>query len=144
MGFLLQADGRWNRFGEYGCLYTALSPGGARSEFIKMLDHAGISPAQAAPRDLVSIEVRAVNVFDLTDPTILKSLAINARTLVDDSDASMESCRIIADYARSQGNNAILSPSAAAKGETNLNIYIDIPPAANLTLSVGPDRVPLN
>jgi RES domain-containing protein len=88
--------------------------------------------------------VKVVNVFDLTDPAILKSLAINERILEDDSDASLESCRIVADYARSQGNNAILSPSAAAKGETNLNIYIDIPPAANLTLEVGPDRLPLN
>lgn len=109
-----------------------------------MLTHAGINPTEAAPRDLVSIEVKVVNVFDLTDPHILKELGINDRDLVDDSDASMELCRVIADYARSRGNSAILSPSAAAKGEKNLSVYIDVGPAGDLTLDVGRDRMPLN
>jgi RES domain-containing protein len=109
-----------------------------------MLTHAGISPSEAAPRDLVSIEVKVVNVFDLTDPPILKELGINDRDLLDESDESMELCRVVADYARSRRNSAILSPSAAAKGEKNLSIYIDVGPAGDLTLDVGRDRIALN
>ena len=55
----------------------------------------------------------------------------------------LESCRLVADLARLEGYDAILSPSAALNGVQNLNLYID-GRADHLRLMEGPDRIPLN
>lgn len=143
VGFLLRADGRWNRRGEYGCLYTALSPAGAKAEFEKMLAYSGLTPDEASPRDLVSIEAEIANVLDLTDSAVRAKLSIDRAMLIGDSAKSIEFCRSVADNARRQGYNAILSYSAAAPAQINLNIYID-GRAADIKLETGPDRVALN
>lgn len=68
---------------------------------------------------------------------------VNVATLTGDSEDDLESCRIVADLARLEGYDAILSPSAALDGARNLNLYIDRR-ADHLRLMEGPDRVPLN
>lgn len=82
-------------------------------------------------------------VLDLTDAETRARYGVSLETLRGDGDAAYEACRAIADLARAQGYNAILSPSAAAQGEKNLTIYLDGRPA-DLRLIDGPDREPLN
>ncbi|MHB1862743.1 MAG: RES family NAD+ phosphorylase [Gemmatimonadaceae bacterium] len=143
VGFILLARGRWNRQEEYGCLYTSLSPEGARAEYAKERSHAGIDLTADQPKDLVSLSVGVARVLDLTDALHRKRIGITLDTLTGDSDDDLESCRLVADLARLEGYDAILSPSAALAGAQNLNLYID-GRAAHLRLMEGADRVPLN
>jgi RES domain-containing protein len=134
VGFILLARGRWNRYAEYGCLYTSLSPEGARAEYAKELRRIGIDAASDQPKDLVSLTVSVARVLDLTDTREGNRFGVTLETLT---------CRIVADLARLAGYDAILSPSAALDGARNLNLYID-GRADHLRLMDGPDRTPLN
>jgi RES domain-containing protein len=140
--YILYASGRWNRALEYGCLYTALTPEGARAEYEKYRTRAQ-GPGSGKPRDLVSIEVTATPVLDLTDETVRTWLGVTLSSLIGDEEADLESCRSIADWARSEGYRAILAPSAAREGERVLAIYIE-GPVRDLDWDMGPDRIPLN
>ena len=144
VGFLLQAAGRWNRYAEYGCLYTSLSREGAIAEYRKVAGgYVGLASSDAEKKDLVSILVRVEPVLDLTDRSVRRRYGVSLAMLTGDSDESLETCRSIADLARAQGYRAILSPSAALRGAANLNIYLE-GRAANLRLREGPSREPLN
>ena len=144
VGFILLASGRWNREGVYGCLYTSLSRDGAVAEYHKMLAQTtGVSPDLDQRRDLVSIRAHIARVLDLTDPAERERLGVSLDVLTGDSDEDLEMCRLIADLARVEGYQAILSPSAALSGAQNLNLYID-GVAADIQVVDGPDRVPLN
>jgi RES domain-containing protein len=126
IGYILLASGRWNRAGEYGCLYTSLTRAGAIAEYHKELAKvSGISAEEDHPRDLVSIHIMASRVLDLTKPAVRKSIGVSLDTITGDRMPDIEACRAIADLARLQGYNGILSPSAAADGMKNLNLYID-------------------
>jgi RES domain-containing protein len=140
--YILYASGRWNRALEYGCLYTALTPEGARAEYEKYRARAQ-GPERSKPRDLVSIEVAVTPMLDLTDETVRTRLGVALPTLLGDEEADLESCRTVADWARSEGYRAILAPSAAREGERVLAIYIE-GPVRNLDWEVGSDRIPLN
>lgn len=67
-------------------------------------------------------------VLDLTDPGHRRRLPVTKKVLIDDSDESLEMCRRIADWARSEGHAAILAPSAASRGGEVLAIYPDVSP----------------
>src|ERR1700731_4635211 len=121
-----QTLGRWNRRGEYGCLYTSLTRAGAIAEYHKELAKvSGISAEEDHPRDLVSIHVVAKRVLDLTKPAVRKRMGVSLETITGDRVPDIDACRAIADLARLQGYRGILSPSAAADGMKNLNLYID-------------------
>ncbi|MGH7647515.1 MAG: RES family NAD+ phosphorylase [Gemmatimonadaceae bacterium] len=143
VGFILLARGRWNRQSEYGCLYTSLSPDGARAEYAKELARLGIGAADDQPKDLVSLDVGVSRVLDLTDATVRKRLRVARAALTGDTSGDLETCRLVADLARLDGYDAILSPSAARAGARNLNLYIDRR-ADHVRLMEGPDRGPLN
>lgn len=144
IGFILQSDGRWNRFGEYGCLYTSLSRDGARAEYLKtVMEHAALDPTEDAERDLTTLDVDVQPVFDLSDRETRRELDLSLEDITGDSDESIELCRSIADWVRSQGYNAIFSPSAAMRSEKNLNIYHDVRPA-DLRVEIADVREPLN
>ena len=144
IGYILLASGRWNRSGEYGCLYTSLTRAGAIAEYHKELAKiSGISAGEDHPRDLVSIHVVAKHVLDLTKPGTRKRMGISLETITGDRVADIDSCRAIADLARLQGYRGILSPSAAADGKKNLNLYID-GRADDVSLMEGVGREPLN
>ena len=144
IGFLLLAAGRWNRYGEYGCLYTALTREGAVAEYRKVAnDHVGVAEREDAKRDIVSLAVRVTPVLDLTDRLVRREWAVTLPALVGDSDGSLEGCRSIADAARTSGFRAILSPSAALRGSANLSIYLE-GRADQLLLRSGTTREPLN
>jgi RES domain-containing protein len=144
VGYLLLAAGRWNRYGEYGCLYTALTREGAAAEYRKVVGrHAGLAERDDAKRDLVSLEVRVLPVLDLTDRAVRREWEVTLEALTGDSDGSLEACRSLADRARASGYRAILSPSAALRGAANLNIYLE-GRAEQLQLQAGKTREPLN
>jgi len=144
VGFILMARGRWNREGEYGCLYTSLTREGAVAEYGKELARiAGVTPEEDQPKDLVSIFILARQVLDLTDAAVRARFEVTLEQITSDRFEDLEVCRSVADIARLQGYNAILSPSAAAAGRENLNLYID-GRAGDIRLMEGPDREPLN
>lgn len=143
VGFLLQASGRWNRKGEYGCLYTSLSRAGAIAEYRKVLASTGLEPQEDRERDLTTILARVEPVLDLSNPKVMRRLGVGTDGLTGDEDADFEFCRRLADWARSEGYSAILSPSAAAAGERNLNVYFDVSPQ-KLQLELGSVREALN
>ena len=144
IGHILLASGRWNRSGEYGCLYTSLTRAGAIAEYHRELAKvSGISVEEDHPRDLVSIHVVAKGVLDLTKLGTRKRMGISLETITGDRVPDIDACRAIADLARLQGYRGILSPSAAADGKKNLNLYID-GRADDVSLMEGVGREPLN
>jgi RES domain-containing protein len=142
VGYILKARGRWNREGAYGCLYTALSEEGALGEAAKYLRRAGVAPKFSPPRDLVSLRVRVEPVMDLTVASVRRTLGVSLSTLTGDDEMDLETCRSVADLAKQQQYCAILSPSAALSGSTNLNLYID-GRADRCDLPDASDRIPV-
>ncbi|MGI9090143.1 MAG: RES family NAD+ phosphorylase [Gemmatimonadaceae bacterium] len=139
LGWILRAAGRWNRQGVYGCLYAALTPEGALAEYEKYTAHAH-GRRRVDTRDLVSIRVNRIGpVLDLTDAQWRAEAGVDLHTLTDDEPDDLETCRTVADWARSGGYQGLLVPSAAQPGEANLIIYID-GPVGNIDLDEGPDR----
>ena len=144
VGFILLARGRWNREGEYGCLYTSLTRAGVVAEYRKELARvSGVTPEDDQPKDLVSIFVLARHVLDLTQPAVRAQFDVSLKLITSDRFDDLEACRSIADLARLQKYNAILSPSSATDGGENLNLYID-GRAGDIRLVEGSDREPLN
>ncbi len=93
--------------------------------------------------DIVSVQVIVDPVLDLTSSRISAGIGVETNRLMNDADEDMEYCRTIADWARTEGYWAILSPSAALPGTKNLNIYLSDSPE-HLSLKAGTDRLPLN
>jgi RES domain-containing protein len=138
VGRILGADGRWNRVGVYGCLYTALTRKGAIEEWRKTLRGLDDTPKK---RDVVSIAVDIAPVVDLTDPES-SPVPPGSPFLTGDSDEDLERCRQLADSLRAFGYVGLVVPSAALPGGKNLIIYID-GPASAVSLEDGGDRVSL-
>ena len=122
---------------------TRHCPPMARDEYTKELRRIGIDAATDQPKDLVSLTVSVARVLDLTDAARRNHFGVALETLTGDTDDDLESCRIVADLARLEGYDAILSPSAALDVARNLNLYID-GRADHLRLMDGPDRIALN
>jgi RES domain-containing protein len=125
-------------------LYTSLTRAGAIAEYHKeLVKVSGISAEEDHPRDLVSIHVVAKRVLDLTKPSTRMRMGISLETITGDRAPDIDACRSIADLAGLQGYHGILSPSAAADGMKNLNLYID-GRADEVSLMEGVGREPLN
>lgn len=140
LGFILHARGRWNREKLYGCLYTSLSADGALAERAKYLRSAGFRLEDAAAFELVSLEIQVEPVLDLTSPAVRRRLGVQLATLTGDAPEDLDACRAVADLARQEGYNAILSPSAALQGAVNLNLYIN-GRADQYVLNEGTERI---
>lgn len=141
-GWILRASGRWNRHGVYGCLYTALTREGALAEYRKYTELARASRRVDA-RELVSIRVNRIGpVLDLTETANRMEAGVDLSVLTSDNRDELETCRTIADWARSEGYQGLLVPSAALAGHVNLVIYID-GPASNIDLDEGAERIAL-
>lgn len=102
-----------------------------------------MEPQEDRERDLTTIFADVEPVLDLGDPQVMRRLGVAPAALIGDADVDFEFCRRLADWARSERYSAILSLSAAAGGERNLNVYIDVSPS-NLKLGDGSVREPLN
>lgn len=139
VGWILRATGRWNRQGIYGCLYTSLTREGALAEYRKYRTIAHADKHSSA-RDLVSVRVNRVGpVLDLTDAEVCAETNVDRRTLISSDPEDLETCRTIADWARSEGYQGLLVPSAAKADATNLVIYID-GPVRNVDIDEGSER----
>ncbi len=140
------SQGRWNQRGDYAALYTALTMEGARTEWRRLADSAG---SAMGPRDLVSLTVKVEPVLDLTRPAIYQRTARSAGVTVHPrfhshlTDVPHDHCHALAAQARSERYTALLVPSAARDGGTNLVIYFDIVAPRLVELDNGPDRIPL-
>ncbi len=138
------SEGRWNRRGEFACLYTALTRAGALAELAKLRRSAG---SIVGTRDLVSIQIRRLEpVLDLTDASIYRATALaageqpDASLMTTDGDAAYEHCRRLSEAARDRGCTALIVPSAAQPGEQNLVIYFDVVAPRQVDIDDGPDR----
>ena len=142
IGWILRATGRWNRRGVYGCVYTALTAGGAVAEYRRYAARVG-SASGAGARDLVSIRVNRLGpVLDLTHAATRARVGVTASALTGDGADDLTTCRAVADWARAERYQGLLTPSAADVRSTNLIIYVD-GPAGNVDLDEGPDRLPI-
>ena len=91
-------------------------------------------------RDLVSVRVNRIGpVFDLMNEEQRSAAGVALHTLTSDEPDDLETCRTVADWARSEGHQGLLVPSAVRSDETNLTIYID-GPVSNIDIDEGPDR----
>lgn len=79
-------------------------------------------------RELVRFRVSVEPVVDLTDRAIRRKLGVTKSLLTGDDEASLEGCRGIADWARSEGHAGILAPSATKTGGQVLALYPDASP----------------
>jgi RES domain-containing protein len=141
-GWILRADGRWNRPGRYGCLYTALTPEAAAAEWRKYV-HRSTRRAARRHRDLASIEIRVRPVADVAETGFRRRYQIPLAQLTSDDEQDWEACRSLADLLRAEGYRALHVPSAALAGATNLVLYLE-GASADLVMDEGGDRRPLN
>jgi RES domain-containing protein len=140
---VLKARGRWNRPGQYGCLYLAEDRDGALAEHRRYADQAALTGLPFGPHELVSIDLTiSAGALDLTDPKVQSTFGVTTAQLRADGPAAHELCRSIADVARARGSFVLFVPSAPLAGATNIIVYQEVPPAS-CQLSVGPDRVPI-
>jgi RES domain-containing protein len=137
------SEGRWNRRGEFAALYTALSREGALAEYRKARK---VSGTALDPRELVSIDVEVDPVLDLRSIDAYRSLAERAGEaehpafLTETTPHAYEHCRRLAEVARADGYTALVVPSAAAAGEANLVVFVDVVAPKSVRLANGPDR----
>lgn len=89
----------------------------------------------------MSIDVSVGPVLDLTCADTLRRIGLDAAALQGDEPHDLARCRAAAARAIVDGDyRAILAPSAALPGGTNLMIYIESR-AGRLELANGPDRI---
>ena len=82
-----------------------------------------LSGGRSAPRVLVAGDVQIGGVLDLTNPAALKALGVTREQIVRSShgvDGAYDQTQRIARWARKQGYNAILAPSAQNRSGANL------------------------
>jgi hypothetical protein len=126
IGHIQEAAGRWNRVGEYGCLYTSETVEGAVAESGGRLFSSGVTAQLATPRVAWELRVDLDPILDLGDPEVLKAREIDPIGLTLPPPGGWAYCQSLADLARSEGFTAIRSPSAALPGTFNVNIYFHL------------------
>lgn len=89
------------------------------------------------PKTLVAGDVRIDRVLDLTDPAALKALGVTREQITQSShgvNGAYTQTQRIAEWAREQGYNGILAPSAQTRTGTNL-ITFDNTQVTNIKVS---------
>ena len=136
---VLNAAGRWNEYGRFGCLYLCTEQAGAIAEYRKALAAGEVE----GEHHLVSVQVnRLTPVADLTQP-FTDFPAVDHRMLTSDDPLALHHCRDIAKVAREAGYTGLLVPSAALQGAVNLVVYFDVGAPAQVDIEDGPHRMPI-
>ena len=133
----LKAGGRFNSPKEFGVLYTSLDENTAVKEVVRGLKARGVDPDQfpAGTWWIYELEVKLESVLDLTDADVVRNSGIQESSLTGDD---VSTPRRIAAEAREQGYEALLVPSAVARGLKNLVIFLDKLSARPIVLSSKP------
>lgn len=121
----IKSNWRWSRKDKYGSIYLCLDKGAMRAELSKMVKKRGFSVDYLFLFSISEVEALLESVLDLTDPKTREDYNIELSDITSDEQKSQERCREVADKARSQDFEAILSPSSADPSGKNLAIYPD-------------------
>ena len=124
-----------------GSIYSGTSVQTAAAEVMSYRD---LSIGVFKPKSLVAGDVRIDNVLDLTDPAALKALGVTKDQITKSShgvNGAYTHTQRIAEWAREQGYNGILAPSAQNKSGTNL-ITFDNTVVTNVRVSPQPPVPP--
>lgn len=112
-------DGRYHREGGPGAWYASSKERAAWAELFRHHTSAELSPLEVRRR-VGKVEVRNLDVLDLTDPDVRDALGVDEDALIDDD---IGLCQDIAEAARSAGFSGILAPSAALLDERTLVVF---------------------
>ena len=136
---VLNAAGRWNESGRFGCLYLCTNQAGAVAEFRKALAAGQID----GEHHLASVQINRLHpVADLTQP-FTEFPAVDRRMLTSDDPLAIKYCHELSVVARDAGYAGLLVPSAALAGGVNLVVYLDVVPPSQMDIEEGPIRTPL-
>ena len=118
------AGGRYNDAGIAGVLYTSLDKATAVAEIMRGLRIRGVNPKHFGPEDwwVYEIRVQVSSVLDLQRNATRSDLRVTNEALVADDTAET---RRIGNYARDNSFQAVLAPSAAAKDQNTLVLFMD-------------------
>ncbi len=117
--------GRWNRANRYGALYVSLTKEAAQAEHASQLRKRGLMPEDLSPRLMTTIRVRLTKVLDMTDARRQQEFGISRSELESDEEGCRMKILEVAEKARAQGYEAILSPSARLPRGKNIDIFPD-------------------
>ena len=115
--------GRYNAPG-VGVLYTSRTKATAVAEVVRSLRTRGVNPKNFGPGDWWVYEIRVSlrNLVDLGDEATRSALGVTHQALVGENTVET---RRIGKYALENGFEGLLAPSAAAKAEDNLVVFVD-------------------
>lgn len=113
--------GRWNLKESFGAIYSSLKKEVALAELERSVSRRGLTLADLGLREMVRLKVTLKKVLNLTDPAILKNLALNTNELTEEGWKRTQKLATFIWQAKFEG---VLAPSAATNG-VNLVIYPD-------------------
>ncbi len=112
-------SGRYHRAGGPGVWYASSTENGAWAELFRHHEPGGITPLEVIRR-IGRVRTKGLRVLDLTDGRVREALSVSEQDLIADN---LTRCQEIARYARNEGYDAILAPSAALERQRTLAIF---------------------
>ncbi len=131
------------RYSEPG-LGSVYSGTGVQTSAAEVRSYPQSSNTPFTPKALVAGDVKIDNVLDLTDPAALRALSVTREQITLSShgaNGAYNQTQRIAEWAREQGYNGILAPSAQTRSGTNL-ITFDNTQVTNVRVSPTPKTPP--
>lgn len=130
---------RFNVRGEFGAIYVSDTVETSLRELDHWAAKAGLTRKELLPRVMLTLELVAEQVLDLTDPDTADAWGLTPSSLESDDYAD---CQEVAQAARNSAYEAILYPSARADGE-NFAVFLDrLKPGSHLRSVADPKEVP--
>jgi RES domain-containing protein len=126
-------NGRYHKIGGPGIWYASSQEQAAWAELFRHFVDEGVDPFEVRRR-VGPVHVEDLEVLDLTDPAVLRTLGIRTDQLTDDATGLTQQ---IASAAHAAGFEGILAPSVALPGRRTLVVF----PVGLTKLVAGRDRV---